>query len=280
MCGRYTIGSSTPGEFDARFGGQVDVAALHRYNVAPTQAVPVVSGGPDLGERTTGEAHWGLLAPWASTRKEKLKPINARAESLAEKKLFAPLLADASHRVLVLADGWYEWLRPEDPKGARVPFHHVVDGGGPFAFAGLARTVKVREEEGGERIALRTMAIVTCAANGPAGRIHDRMPAVLGGAEEEAAWLSPAVDAREAATLLRPLEDGRVTVRPANPLVNSVRSADGPWLLDPHAAPDAQGAGAPAGGDVAPGAQPSGRDAGPAPDAGGQTALPLEDPGA
>ena len=262
MCGRYTIGSSTPGEFDARFGGQVDVSALHRYNVAPTQPVPVVSGGPDLGERTTRDAHWGLLAPWASTRKEKLKPINARAESLGEKKLFAPLLAEATHRVLVLADGWYEWLRPEDPKGARVPFHHVVDGGGPFAFAGLASTVGVREEEGGERRPLLTMAIVTCAANGPAGRIHDRMPAVLAGPEEEAAWLSPAVDAREAATLLRPLDDGRVTVRPANPLVNSVRSADGPWLLDPDATPDGTGAGAPGDG------------------ADGQTALPLGDPGA
>jgi putative SOS response-associated peptidase YedK len=280
MCGRYTIGSSTPGEFDARFGGQVDVSALHRYNVAPTQAVPVVSGGPDLGERSTRGAHWGLLAPWASTRKEKLKPINARAESLTEKKLFAPLLADATHRVLVLADGWYEWLRPEDPKGARVPFHHVVDDGGPFAFAGLARTVRVREEEGGERTPLLTMAIVTCAANGPAGRIHDRMPAVLAGPEEEAAWLSAAVDAREAAALLRPLDDGRVTVRPANPLVNSVRSDDGPWLLDPDATPD--GAGTTGGGGATGGPEPGRAGAGRVSDddGDGQTALPLEDPGA
>jgi putative SOS response-associated peptidase YedK len=241
MCGRYTIGATQPGEFDARFGGQVDVSALHRYNVAPTEPVPVVGGGVELGERATREAHWGLLAPWATSREDKLKPINARAESLGEKRLFAPLLEDAAHRVLVLADGWYEWLRPEDPKGKRIPFHHTVDGGEPFAFAGLARTVRLRDEDAEDpdapRTPLLTMAIVTCGANGPAGRIHDRMPAVLAGPEEEAAWLSSAVDAREAATLLRPLDDDRVTVRPANPLVNSVRAADGPWLLDPDGAP-------------------------------------------
>ncbi|WP_320672984.1 SOS response-associated peptidase [Patulibacter defluvii] len=265
MCGRYTIGTTDPSAFDVRFGGAVDIGALGRYNVAPTEPVPVVLGPAARAsqaaevERTTVNASWGLLPPWARSRRERLKPINARAEELASKKLFAPLLEDPAQRVLVLADGWYEWLRAEDPKMRtptrpdRVPFHHTVDGGAPVAFAGLLRTVRVDAAEPGPagfealepsvrageprdgRVALRTVTVVTCAANRVAARLHDRMPAVLGGPEEEAAWLDPAVSGADALGLLVPLADERLTIAPASPLVNKVDPAhDGPHLLDPQ----------------------------------------------
>lgn len=270
MCGRYTLGPRVPGEFDARFGGHVDIRALRRYNVAPTEAVPVVrrrrgaaaGGGSAVSDRETVNAHWGLLPPWATSRGERLKPINARVETLTEKKLFAPLVAQAEHRVLVLADGWYEWMRREDPSsggGSKVPFHHTVDGGEPVAFAGLAREIRLKDAVagvdphdrpyGGAGVDERTLvsvAIVTCAASPSAARLHDRMPAVLAGPDEEAAWLSSDVDGRDAIALCVPLADERLTIAPASPLVNSVRSADGPWLLDPDvtAAPDEAPAGA------------------------------------
>lgn len=252
MCGRYTLASPKPGEFDARFGGHVDIRALRRYNVAPTEAVPVVrtSGGSADDERRTVNAYWGLLPPWATSRRERLKPINARAETLTGKKLFAPLVAAAEHRVLIPADGWYEWMRREDPSaggGSKVPFRHTVDGGEPFAFAGLAREIRLRDGVAGDDPAgrpyggpgldertLLTVAIVTCEASPSAARLHDRMPAVLAGPEEEAAWLSPDVDGRDALALCVPLADERLTIAPASPLVNDVRSADGPWLLDPN----------------------------------------------
>lgn len=245
MCGRYTLGIAEPGEFDDRFGGKTAIDILGRYNVAPTEPVPIVAGGRGgqgaFADRVAREAHWGLLPSWATSRKERLKPINARVESLTEKRMFAPLLATAEHRVLVLADGWYEWLRGEDPKQARIPFHHVVDGGGPIAFAGLARTVRLREGDDSTPTPLLTVTVVTVPANAVAARLHDRMPAVLAGPEEEAAWLSSAVAGPEALGLCRPLDDARLSLRPASPLVNSVRSADGPWLLDPSVerAPDA-----------------------------------------
>lgn len=253
MCGRYTLGRPKPGEFDARFGGHVDIRALRRYNVAPTEAVPVVRSDARSAAhgRRTVNAYWGLLPPWATSRSERLKPINARAETLTGKKLFAPLVAAAEHRVLIPADGWYEWMRREDPgkhgpTPSRVPFHHAVDGGEPFAFAGLAREIRLRDGVAGldpagrpyggpgigER-ALLSVAIVTCEASPSAARLHDRMPAVLAGPDEEAAWLSPDVDGRDALALCAPLADERLTIAPASPLVNSVRSADGPWLLDP-----------------------------------------------
>lgn len=252
MCGRYTLGLRGPGEFDARFGGRVDIRALHRYNVAPTEAVPVVRRTA-ADERATVNAHWGLLPPWASSRGERLKPINARVETLTEKKLFAPLVAAAEHRVLIPADGWYEWMRREDPgkrasdpTPSRVPFHHTVDGGEPFAFAGLAREVRLRDDVAGvdphdrpyggpgvDEHTLLSVAIVTGAASPSAARLHDRMPAVLAGPDEEAAWLSPDIEGRDAIALCVALDDDRLRIAPASPLVNDVRSEDGPWLLDP-----------------------------------------------
>lgn len=250
MCGRYTLGLGRPGEFDARFGGHVDIRALRRFNVAPTEAVPVVRRTTS-DERRTINAHWGLLPPWATSRGERLKPINARVETLTQKKLFAPLVAAAEHRVLIPADGWYEWMRREDPgkqgpTPSKVPFRHTVDGGAALAFAGLAREIRLRDETAGldpadrpyggpglDERTLLTVAIVTCEASPSAARLHDRMPAVLAGTDEEAAWLSPDVDGRDAIALCVPLDDERLTIAPASPLVNSVRSADGPWLLDP-----------------------------------------------
>jgi putative SOS response-associated peptidase YedK len=130
----------------------------------------------------------------------------------------------------VLADGWYEWLRPERPRGDRVPFRYTVDGGAPFAFAGLWGRSRV----GDELIASAT--ILTTRANGVCAPVHDRMPCVLAGPDEEAAWLAGADDPE----LLDPCADARVTAAPANPAVNRA-GVEGPELLQPPPPqPDAQ----------------------------------------
>ena len=80
------------------------------------------------------------------------------------------LFARPDRRCLVLADGWYEWLRPERPKRPRVPFRYTVDGGEPFAFAGLC---------GGRRSTrslLASATILTTRANEVCAPVHDRMP--------------------------------------------------------------------------------------------------------
>ena len=56
------------------------------------------------------------------------------------------------------------------------------------------------------------------------------MPAILGGPEEEAAWLSGALDGEALLELLLPLTAARVTVAPANPAVNRA-GVEGPELL-------------------------------------------------
>ena len=223
MCGRYTLTTIGGRLLVERFevGEEPEPATLGRFNVCPTEAIAVVCGGED-GTRTGRALRWGLVPPWARELGKGFEPINARSETAASKRPFAELFARPERRCLVLADGWYEWLRSESPRGERVPFRYTVDGGEPFAFAGLWDHRRVN----GEPVASAT--ILTTAANGICAPVHDRMPCVLAGPEEEAAWLAGASEPE----LLAPLADARVAAAPANPAVNRA-GVEGPQLLAP-----------------------------------------------
>ena len=226
MCGRFTATFVEPQMIAARFGGResaIPAATLGRYNVCPTEQLLAVCAEPD-GERRARDLRWGLVPPWARALRAGPEPINARAESLLGKRLFAPLIARADRRCLVIADGWYEWLRPERPRAPRVPFRYTVDGGAPFAFAGLWDERRV----GGERLA--SVTLLTTAANAVCAPVHDRMPCVLAGPDAEAAWLSPDVDAEAALELLGPVAAERTAAAPANPAVNKA-GVEGAELL-------------------------------------------------
>ena len=166
MCGRYRMAGDDDRDIAGRFGlpNGPPRELLGRVNVAPSE--PVLAVGAD---RTRVEgARWGLEPPGGGGR----PIINARRETFATKPLFA-----RAARVLVPADGWYEWLHAEDGRRARPqPFLHTVDDDELFAFAGIERR--------------GTVAILTTAANEACARLHDRMPVVLGSPAEEAAWLA------------------------------------------------------------------------------------------
>lgn len=192
--------------------GSVADDVLHgRYNVAPSQPIAVVErseqGADRLGVRT-----WGVRPP-----RSKRPYINARDDGLI--KQWARLMG-ADNRVAILADGWYEWTKPEKPGGSRQPWFFQVDGGSLFTFAGLAD----RDQA----------LIITTRANQTAARVHNRMPAVLADADLRSAWLDGSVTPAEAASMIGPLQEGRVSVAPANPLVNNWNN-EGPELLEPEA---------------------------------------------
>lgn len=215
MCGRYTLTTNLGAALADRFGAPGDgfeAATLERFNVCPTEPVAVVAG--EDGSRRVRTVRWGLVPPWARALGKGYEPINARAETAAAKRPFSSLLERADRRCLVLADGWYEWLRPERRGEPRVPFRYTVDGGEPFAFAGLWDTRRVN----GERVDSAT--ILTTHANAVCAPVHDRMPCVLAGPEAEAAWLSGELDAAALTELLEPLETARCGAAPANPAVN------------------------------------------------------------
>src|SRR3982751_5040237 len=102
MCGRFT--RRTPARALAEHFGLPEQPTLlpPRYNVAPTQQVPVVRLG-GAGDRRLDLLRWGLLPGWAKDVGDGF--INARAETAAEKPAFRQALR--RRRCLIPADGFY-----------------------------------------------------------------------------------------------------------------------------------------------------------------------------
>jgi putative SOS response-associated peptidase YedK len=226
MCGRYT-NTADPGALEARFGIVVPFSeGTRRYNVAPTEPVLAIVRGEDGGTEAK-LLRWGLIPPWAKDLKIGSRLINARSETAARQSAFRDLLGSADRRALVIADGFYEWLRSEDPRQPRQPFHITIDGGAPFAFAGLWTRARINGKK------IESVTILTTTPNAVVAPLHDRMPVVLPDRASERAWLDPSLDAAGAQALCVPVDAARTQALPANPAVNKagVPEAEGPDLL-------------------------------------------------
>ncbi len=209
MCGRYD--SLIPRDaMEQLFGADVLPASNFppRYNIAPTQDVPIVKlvHGDDQ-RREVAMARWGLVPFWMKAL-PKVPHINARAEAIERTGLFRE--AFAARRCLVPATGFYEWERRGNVKQ---PYRFRLRDGDPFAFAGLWEYAKIDGE------GLLSTTIIVTSANDLVGRIHDRMPVILP-AEDYATWLNPDTDQAEAKALLRPLAAALMESYPVSTLVN------------------------------------------------------------
>jgi putative SOS response-associated peptidase YedK len=213
MCGRYLI-TSSPEAFRRLFGYREQPNFPPRYNLAPTQPVPIVRVVE--GERQFALVRWGLIPAWVKDPRQFSLLINARAESVNDKPAFRNAMK--RRRCLFLADGFYEWKR----EGAHKRPHLArPKAGGPIAFAGLweAWTGPNGEEQ-------ETAAIITTAANRTLGALHDRMPAVVP-PEAFDLWLDCAkVDAETAAALLAPAPDDFFEAYEISTAVNRVANDD------------------------------------------------------
>ena len=178
---------------------------------------------------------WGLVPVWAKDLKVGYKMINAKTENLTKSRAYAPLVGKFRHRCLIVADGFYEWMKAEDPKQPRQPWRFTVDGGEPFAFAGICTRKEWEdpEDRGFDDGWLYSCTIVTTTPNELVAKVHDRMPAILPNAEAEAAWLRPDLELEEAVAMCGPLPAARMESAPANPKLNKVGKgmAEGPELL-------------------------------------------------
>src|SRR3954447_1732511 len=172
MCGRYTLTTNDHQQLAQRFGAMMPSGGgLERFNVAPTEEALAVVNGKEGGR----EAHllrWGLVPSYAKDLKGP-PMFNARSETVATKAPFKTLVARPRNRCLIVADGFYEWLRPEDKKAPRVPFRFTVDGGAPYAFAGLWNWTKLDGEW------LGSGPIPTRPPHGGVSPPHARLAAVL-----------------------------------------------------------------------------------------------------
>jgi putative SOS response-associated peptidase YedK len=222
MCGRYTLEHvhDLSERFQAR---QLHFDLVSTYNVAPSQELPVVVEDDD-GDRVIKLMQWGLIPRWQRPgHGAPVAPINARAETAAEKPMFRELIR--RRRCLVPASGFYEWQQLERRKQ---PWFVAVKDQPLLAFAGLYDEI----DQGG-CAPVASYAVLTTRANALLAPIHDRMPVILDPADESL-WLSREVtDVRELDPLLQPLSSEAMAAYPVASFVNDVRR-DGPDLIEPR----------------------------------------------
>jgi putative SOS response-associated peptidase YedK len=213
MCGRFAL-YSNPSTLARRFEAETIPGMEPRYNVAPTQNIPIVR---EEGEkRRFALARWGLIPHWAKDIKIGYSMINARAETVASKPAFRN--AFRYRRCLIPADGFYEWQAIAGSK-VKQPWFIALRDREPMAFAGL--WVQWQSPEGEE---LESCSIIVTDANEIMRPIHDRMPVILA-LDDWGAWLkSEAKDAQVLQNLLKPYPAEHMDAWPVSTTVNSPRN--------------------------------------------------------
>ena len=213
MCGRYIL-ISPPGAIRRAFAYADQPNFPPRYNIAPTQPVPVVL--LDQGARRFRLMRWGLLPAWVKDPRTFSLVINARAETVLDKSAFRNAIK--RRRCLLPADGYYEW-RPSLSR--KRPFFIRPRDGQPVAFAGLAETwVGPNGEE------LDTVAIITAPASPDLAELHHRVPVIIA-PDDFDRWLDGSIcDAREAASLLAAPPEGTFVWHEVSTAVNRVANDD------------------------------------------------------
>jgi putative SOS response-associated peptidase YedK len=217
MCGRYRLSRRkqiVEEYFDTAASDAEDWTP--RYNVAPTQPVPVIRQHPKEPVRKLSLMRWGIIPAWSKDSSGAAKMINARSETAATKPAFRDALK--SRRCLIPADGFYEWSRAGKTKQ---PYCFEVNEGQLFAFAGLCDRWK---EPSGHWI--KSCSILTTTPNAVTAAVHDRMPVILD-PDGYNLWLDLGMaNVSAASELLKPYDARLMRCCPVSSRVNSVANDD------------------------------------------------------
>jgi putative SOS response-associated peptidase YedK len=216
MCGRYRLSRRKQiiEEYFDTADWQEDWSP--RYNIAPTQPVPVIRQHPKEPVRQLALMKWGLVPHWAKDASDAARTINARSETAASKPAFRDPLK--FRRCLIPADGFYEWARKGSSKQ---PYCFQVGDSGLFAFAGLWERWR---DPSGQWV--KSCSIVTTTPNAVTSAIHDRMPVILD-RDRYDLWLDPGMTKVEAVSdLLRPCDARQKRCVPVSTRINHVANDD------------------------------------------------------
>jgi putative SOS response-associated peptidase YedK len=180
MCGRYRL--SRRKQIVEEYFDSVSATEgwNPRYNIAPTQPVPVIRQNAKEPVRELSLFRWGLVQRWAKDSSVAAKMINARSETASTKPAFLETLK--FRRCLVPADGFYEWRKTGK---AKQPYCFEINDGELFAFAGIWDRWKDAIDK-----SLETFSILTTIPNVVTSSVHDRMPVILN-PDNYDLWLDP-----------------------------------------------------------------------------------------
>ena len=216
MCGRYRLSrrKQMVEEFFETVSDEPDWTP--RYNIAPTQPVPVIRQHPKEPVRQLSLLRWGLIPSWAKDMSGAAMMINARSETASTKPAFRDALN--SRRCLIPADGFYEWQKTGKTKQ---PYCFEVSEGQLFAFAGVWDRWK---DPSGNWV--KSYAILTTTPNAVTSAVHDRMPAILD-PDCYDLWLDPGMHDMDAVSdMLKPFDARLMRSYPVSSRINRVVNDD------------------------------------------------------
>jgi putative SOS response-associated peptidase YedK len=190
MCGRYAL-HANPDVVALQFGLEALPEFKASYNVCPGSDVLVVR-----------QRRKAALLRWGAGN----KLINARAETLTERPAFRNAFRE--YRCLVPASGFYEWQIVAERKQ---PWYVLPREEPLFALGGIVLLWQ----------GVRSVAIVTTAANALMAKIHDRMPLLVAPGSYDA-WLGTG----DASALLAPASEDVMQAHPVGLRVNAPANDD------------------------------------------------------
>jgi len=192
MCGRFALVSDLRTIQEKFNVAHVQGAWRQNWNITPDHLVPAVVQHD--GIRKLVGLRWGWL-PAFSKNPFAGKIINARAETVDKKPSFRD--AFRRRRCLIIADGFYEWKKEGKTKS---PLYFYLKSGQPFGFAGLYESQASLDGQ-----ITGACTIITTQANDLVAPIHNRMPVILSGRQEQDLWLDPnPADLHNLLSILKP----------------------------------------------------------------------------
>jgi putative SOS response-associated peptidase YedK len=187
-----------------------------RFNIAPTQSVPVIRQHPKEPVRQISSMRWGLIPNWARDASIASGTINAKSETAATKPAFRDPLK--FRRCLIPADGFYEWKKMG---ASKQPFCFEVINGKLFAFAGIWDGWKNADGQW-----IKTCSILTTIPNAVTSTVHDRMPVILD-PDSYDVWLDPGMqDVAALSEFLTPYDARLMRCYPVSSRVNHAGNDD------------------------------------------------------
>jgi putative SOS response-associated peptidase YedK len=187
-----------------------------RYNIAPTQPVPVIRQHPKEPVRQISMMKWGLIPTWARDTSIASSTINAKSETASTKPAFRDPLK--FRRCVIPADGFYEWKKIG---AVKQPYCFEVNDCELFAFAGLWDGWKNREGQW-----IKTCSVLTTVPNAVTAIVHDRMPVILD-RDSYDLWRDPGINnVQVISQLLKPYDANIMRSYPVSTRINHVANDD------------------------------------------------------
>ena len=209
MCGRFSFVASRE-KIEKQLGSiEVENNLRTSFNIAPTQHAYVITND---SPRRLQYLTWGLIPHWSRDGSNTGKLINARMEGILTKPSFR--LPVRTRRCLVPADSFYEWRKVG---GQKIPYRIFLRSEEIMLMGGIWDIWYKGD------YAIKSFSIITTPPNLEISGIHNRMPLILTGREEQKRWLEEE-DVSRISEMMHPAENHIFKIQRVSEKVNSIKN--------------------------------------------------------